>query len=819
MSWQLVAFLNGVIATAYLVIFWVILRGLVSTQQVTTNVLGLATALIFFTCGVHHGSHALHLVAPELGIGVTRGLAMRAAFGWQMVVWDAIGAGVALFYLSLRRSYGRLLRSPQMFEDSERRRYEERLERERASLAEAQAVTHLGSWERDLATGARIWSEEMFRIMGWERGEPPASFQALLDTVVADDRDLFRDAIELLASGGAELDLVFRVRRGNDGQLRYMHARGRLVSDGQGAPARICGTTQDVTDAHLAEVARREAEAGFRITVDHAPIGMALADLAPASRGRLLSANQALCDLVGRGSDELAGAMLGSLLHPDDAATLHHDLELLAIDSHARMEAQVRCLHADGQLVWASLVGASVPGDEYPQVAVFHLVDIGERKRFEGQLQQLADHDSLTGLFNRRRFDDELTRALAHASRYGEQGAVLMLDLDGFKVVNDTMGHSFGDELVSRIGRLLREALRETDVLARLGGDEFAVVLKGVDEAQAVAVADKILGVLRERAIVLSDHRHARVTGSIGVTTFDGTSALTGEELMVEADVAMYEAKDAGKDRAGVYRREQRPRERLSVRESWLARLRAALAQDGFALVAQPIVGICAEDVERFELLIRLRGDDGDLIPPAAFLHVAERFDLVQDIDRWVFEQAARLLARHAEDGWDIGLNVNFSAKTLSDPQILADMAAVLARHPVPPGRLVVEVTETAAIVNVDRARDVARGLRELGCGFALDDFGAGFASFYYLKHVTFDYLKIDGEFVRGLADNPTDRLVVQSVVQIAKGLGARTIAEFVGDDAALQRLRELGVDFGQGFLLGAPKPIADILPGLAASR
>ena len=162
---------------------------------------------------------------------------------------------------------------------------------------------------------------------------------------------------------------------------------------------------------------------------------------------------------------------------------------------------------------------------------------------------------------------------------------------------------------------------------------------------------------------------------------------------------------------------------------------------------------------------------------------------------------------------------MNFSAKTMSDPKILADLAAILARHPVPAGRLVVEVTETAAIVNIDRARDVAAGLRDLGCGFALDDFGAGFASFYYLKHVTFDYLKIDGEFVRGLSDSATDRLVVQSLVQIAKGLGAQTIAEFVGDAEALASLRELDVDFGQGYLLGRPQPIAEILPALATRR
>ena len=235
--------------------------------------------------------------------------------------------------------------------------------------------------------------------------------------------------------------------------------------------------------------------------------------------------------------------------------------------------------------------------------------------------------------------------------------------------------------------------------------------------------------------------------------------------------------------------------------------------------MAQPIVGICSNDVDRFELLLRLRGDDGELVPPGTFLYVAERFDLIQNIDRWVFEQAARLLSVHADAGCDIGLNVNFSGKTMSDLKILADMSAILGRHPIPENRLVVEVTETAAIVNIERAREVARGLRDLGCRFALDDFGAGFASFYYLKYLEFDYLKIDGEFIKKLDANTTDRLVVQSVVQIAKGLGAQTIAEFVSNDTVLGCLRELEVDYGQGYHLGRPEPIADILPAFSHAR
>ena len=565
MSWYVVAGLNAVIATAYLVIFWLILRGLQRTQQVSSNVLGLATALIFFTCGVHHGSHALHLVAPSLGIDEASGLAMRRAFGWQMAAWDAIGAAVALFYLSLRRSYGRLLRSPQMFEDADRRHYEERLERERASLAEAQAITHLGSWERDLATGERTWSREMYRILGISGPQEVLPRSHVLDAVVDADRAGVEAALDAAMTSGADIDVTLRIRRRDDGELRYLHLRGRLVRDEHGAPERIAGTAQDVTDAHFAEVARREAEARFRITVDHAPIGMALVGLSGSGRGRLLSVNKALCELLGRDAEELPGMALGALMHPEDATALRRDLELLTIDGGARTEAQVRCLHADGHLVWASLVGAAVPGELTPLYAVFHLVDIGERKRFEGQLQHLADHDSLTGLFNRRRFEEELDPPRSRTPRAtASRGAVLMLDLDGFKYVNDTMGHSYGDELVGRIARLLRESLRETDVLARIGGDEFAVVLEQVDERQAVAVAEKLLAALRERAIALSDHRHARVTGSIGVAIFDGDSVLTGEELVVEADIAMYDAKDAGKDQVSVYRRERARRERLA---------------------------------------------------------------------------------------------------------------------------------------------------------------------------------------------------------------------------------------------------------------
>jgi diguanylate cyclase (GGDEF)-like protein/PAS domain S-box-containing protein len=572
---------------------------------------------------------------------------------------------------------------------------------------------------------------------------------------------------------------------------------------------------RDITERVHEEQARQAAEEQLRITVEHAPIGVGLLELDPERRGRLVSANMAMATLLGVSVTAAADLTLGSVVHPDDGARLDNALKLLADSEISRDELEVRMTDADGHVAWVLLALAAVPGAPGPRRdhAVIHAMNIGERKRFEGRLQHLADHDSLTGLFNRQRFERELDRAVADSNRYGTPCVLLMIDLDGFKYVNDTLGHPAGDELVAKVGRLLRDSLRETDVVARIGGDEFAAIVTHTNQATGLVVCRKLLTALQDQAVMLSDRRQARVTASVGLTSFDGTPSVSAEELLVEADIAVYQAKEAGKNRVAVYSREDGERSRIVGRENWLARIRSAIETDGFELFVQPIRGIRAHDVEHFELLLRMHGEDGALILPSHFLASAERFDLVQGIDRWVFGQALGLLRRHHRDGHDIALSVNMSGKTLGDPDILGDLAAMIADCPVPTGRLIVEVTETAAITTIDRAREVAVGLRELGCRFALDDFGAGFASFYYLKHLEFDYLKIDGEFVKNLTQSATDQLVVKAVVDIARGLGARTIAECVNDAAAVRCLDALGVDFGQGYYLGEPAPLELALP------
>ena len=810
MTWQLGAALNAAIGLSYLAISWLIVSGLRRAGQLRSNRLALATAAIFLTCGVHHGGHTLHMLGPLFGADPA-GLAFRRAVTWQMDVWDLLGAAAAIYYLSLRRAYVRLLDQPEMFENLERRRYEEQLERERALLDEAQAVGRLGSWETDLVTGVRTWSNQLYEVMGLPPGAELVEDGAL-EVIHPEDRAAVLDAFAAARERGGDFEVSYR-RTGPNGEVRHLRTLGRVVLDDAGRPSRLVGTTQDVTNLVEAELARASAEDELRLTIDHAPIGVALVDLTPGRRGRLLTANRALSAITGHPIAELERMSLSGLIHPDEERRLTEELRRLAVEPNVRVELELRAFHADGHALWILLAGGSAPGRTR---AVFHLMDIGERKRFEGQLQHLADHDALTGLYNRRRFEAELSRVIAESARYERRGAVMLLDLDGFKFVNDTLGHSVGDELVTRLGAALRSAIRDTDVIGRLGGDEFAVILPDADETDALNVAEKLLGICRDRTVVAGRPGHrVRVTGSIGITLIEPTSQITAEELLVEADISMYEAKEAGKDQACVYRREHG--ERIVARESWLDRLRYALAEGRLELYAQPIVGICSNGLPRYELLLRMRGDDGELIPPGVFLYNAERFDLIQQIDRWVFGRAAELLHRYTAAGHQLMLSVNLSARTLTDNQLLADLSRLLDRHPILPGHLIVEVTETAAIVNIDRAREVARGIRQLGCRFALDDFGAGFASFYYLKHLEFDYLKIDGEFIKNLPTNTTDRLVVHSVVDIARQLGAETIAEFVGSDETVELLRTLGVGYGQGYHLGTPGPVDAVLPTLSA--
>ncbi|HET9073739.1 MAG TPA: EAL domain-containing protein [Solirubrobacteraceae bacterium] len=810
-AWTIGVGANLTIGACYLAICWLILRGLLRSGQLRGNPLAAATALIFFTCAVHHAGGAIHTLAPSLGLSDPAGLASRRSYTWQMDGWDVVGAAVGILYLSLRSLYGRLLETPAMFADLERERAQAAVASQRSALAEAQAIARLGSWSFDRQTQELRMSEEYLRLFGTT--DAAARAGTYLEVIHPEDRERVIGRRARLYDHGEPFDEIFRIQVPGRPEA-VLHALGQLEDGSVAGTGRVTGTVQDITEIERARHARLAAEERFRVAFDQGGVATALIGLDGDRRGHLLDVNEAYAHLLGTPLERLRNAPLRDWVHPEDRE-LGYDacLGRLAEGQASRLQYERQMLCGGRPL--ATLVTdvvIDVPGEA--RIVIEQAVDISERKRFESELRHLADHDALTGLFNRRRFEAELERALAHTRRYGTGGAVLALDLDGFKHVNDIFGHAAGDALVTRLAAALKRALRETDVVARTGGDEFAIILPGAGESEARRVAEKLLGEIRAHGTVIEGNRHVHVTSSVGITLYATRDRLAGEDLMVEADIAMYDAKAAGKDTVTVFARDEHRRERLVAHQNWIGRLRGAITENRLVLWAQPIVSLSGETLPRYELLLRMVGDDGDLIPPAPVLDSAERLGFVEEIDTWVLERAVALLeAHHREPGHELVLAVNVSAATLNAGRLVEVLERLLDAHPFPHERLVLEITETAAIANIDEVRELSHQLHHLGVRIALDDFGTGFATFYYLKHLSFDYVKIDGEFIRHLTENRTDQLVVASVVDIARGLGADTIAEFVHDDATLEMLRGFGVGYAQGYHVGRPAPVEELLP------
>jgi diguanylate cyclase (GGDEF)-like protein len=441
---------------------------------------------------------------------------------------------------------------------------------------------------------------------------------------------------------------------------------------------------------------------------------------------------------------------------------------------------------------------------------VWSFRDITDRDRFESELLYLADHDVLTGLFNRRRFEQDVARQVAYAARYGTGGAVLLLDLDDFKDVNDTLGHRAGDQLLKEVASLLAERLRSTDVVARLGGDEFALLLPEADVADARVTAEAVLEAIRHHRSSFRD-RHVRVTASVGIALVNDVDDDGEDEPLGRADIAMYEAKECGRDRCAVYV-SQAHRESVDARLTIIDRIRGALENDRLQIYCQPILNLRTDAISQYELLLRMVTEDGQILLPKEFLGTAERYGLMNDIDRWVVNQAIALVSDQEAQGDRLQLEVNLSAKSLSDPQFPEWVEQRLAGSGIDASCLIFEITETAAIANMDEAKNFVNRLTRLGCRFALDDFGAGFGSFHYVKYLPIDYLKIDGDFIRNVTRSSTDQSVVKAIVQLARGLGKKTVAEFVGDESTVLLLREYGVDYVQGYHLGRPRPVREVL-------
>jgi diguanylate cyclase (GGDEF)-like protein/PAS domain S-box-containing protein len=679
---------------------------------------------------------------------------------------------------------------------SRRRRAEERLARHEALLADAEDLAGAGSFEVDLRTGKREWSGGMYRVLGLAPGAPP-SVEEMLARMHPRDRVTLEEGLKPLSSGASQqLCEHIRIAR-PDGDVRWLEFLARVEVDGFGTPRRLLGTVRDVTEEEQARHARDLLSYVVDSTDD--------AILTKSSDGTITSWNRGAERLYGYTAEEAVGRSVSMLVAPElmeDQVRLTR--RVFAGESIRHYETER--VHSNGSTVAVSLTLSPVR-DRTGEIVSAAVIarDVTERRRYERRLQHLADHDPLTGLFNRRRFEAELRREVSRSERSGEALTVLSLDLDGFKAINDSAGHAAGDTVLASVARALQGHVRDSDFLARLGGDEFAVLLPGADLAAARSAAEHLLDTLHGCRVEI-EGTPFRVTASIGGVV-RGPGAGRSEELVVGADLAMYEAKQQGRDRIAIFSAEQAQAARADARLSWSQRIRHALEHDGLLLHWQPIVELASGDVSHGELLLRMCSDGG-IVLPAAFLQAAERLGLIHAIDRWVVQRAIQLLATGAGPAAR-PLSANLSGETVAgDRELLGLIERELDATGVDPSMLIFEVTETAAIANIADARMFAQGLHELGCRLALDDFGTGFGSFYHLKHLPVDFLKIDREFVHNLPRSEVDQRLVRSIVDVAHALEVSTVAESVGDEATIELLREIGVDYIQGFHVAEPMPV-----------
>ncbi|KQV54234.1 MULTISPECIES: EAL domain-containing protein [unclassified Duganella] len=483
------------------------------------------------------------------------------------------------------------------------------------------------------------------------------------------------------------------------------------------------------------------------------------------------------------------------------------------LDEVCRLEGEGGALHVlagDGELLPVDLSEASIhapDGTAIGQVIVLH--DASEARRHAAQLSYQATHDELTDIMNRREFERRLRELLA-ALRQGGGGehAVLYLDLDRFKIINDTSGHAAGDELIKQVSQLLQATLRERDIVGRLGGDEFGIMLTQCSHEDALRVAEKV------RKAVVDLHfawgvRSYRIGVSIGLVLLDSRSSSL-KEVMKSADAACYMAKEKGRNRIHLYSDDDAE---LSVRQTEMeavSRIRAALENDRFCLHLQTIAPLRPGGRAHAEVLVRMLDEEGGLVPPMAFIPAAERYDLMPLLDRWVIRHAFEALAQQpAGTSWAI----NLSGASVCDDDLLEFVLEQQRLTGVALEDVCFEITETAAVANLAQAATLIQDLQAQGARFALDDFGAGMSSFAYLKHLPVDYVKIDGSFIKGILHSPTERAMVESINQIAHVMGKQTIAEFVEDDAVLACLRAMGVDFAQGYGVGRPEPLPAAQP------
>ncbi len=556
---------------------------------------------------------------------------------------------------------------------------------------------------------------------------------------------------------------------------------------------------KEADERHVEEL--KESESRFHSAFTHAAIGMALV----STDGRFIQANKSFCDMLGRTLPELLAAQLAGLVNPDDAGALQGPIDRLVKGELASVHTEVRGVHRDGSDVWMAL-NISLARDW--QFRTHNLIvqaqDISARRRAEAELYHNAYHDSLTQLSNRTHFNEQLNRAIARVQRHPEQRfAVMYLDFDRFKMVNDSLGHKAGDELLVNVAKRLKTMLRPTDVLARLGGDEFAILVEDLNrQRDAVELTERIQKEL-QKPVQLGSMEVA-ISASIGIT-FSTNGYQTSDQIIRDADIAMYKAKSKGKAQYALF--DSSLHQHVTAQLQLESELRRALGQGQIYLEYQPICELRGRKLVGFEALVRWNHPERGLLEPATFIPVAEETGLIVPLGNWVLTEACRQMRewKAIRDSEGLRMSVNVSSLQLTHPDFVAHVHHALQAAEMTPAQLTLEVTESVLMDGIENAVSTLTALRHMGVTLSIDDFGTGYSSLSYLATLPIDALKVDRSFIERMSRDGEGSEIVKAIFKLGQALSKQVYAEGIETGQQLTLLQELGCEFGQGFLISKP--------------
>jgi diguanylate cyclase (GGDEF)-like protein/PAS domain S-box-containing protein len=674
----------------------------------------------------------------------------------------------------------------------------------RCRLEAAIDLAGLATWEMDVATGLVYWSPAMFTMFGLEPS-PDAPKAGLHNTVVeeADRLNLEKMATDCIATQKPGTTIVRA--RWPDGTRRWLWTRMDVATDAAGNVTTLFGNTQDITEREEAAQTLAASEQHFRVAFDNAPIGMSMINLAPGCEGDYLRANAEFCAMVGYSPEELVALTMADLTHLDDVEQDRARLREITDGTTTNVAFDKKFRRKDGDTVfaWVTSSVAFGPAGE-PLFLITHAVDMTMRRQQQAELERLALTDTLTGLANRTLLTDRLDQALARLQRIDGSCAVLMLDVDRFKLVNDSLGHQVGDALLVEVARRIEAVSRADSTVARLGGDEFVVLVEGLDDSDAVHhIAARLLETLRRPYIIDDAADSLVVTVSIGISVATTADRSHGD-LFREADLALYRAKDSGRDQYALF--DSALRSRVEARMDAENLLRRALAEGHVTPFFQPLIDMATGRISSVEGLARIALPDGRIVAPVDFVDVAEETGLIVELDARMFELGMRQFADWSAEP-DVHLrsiSTNVSARSLEDPTFVDRMRRAMTWYGVEGCSIRMEITERSLLAPSPVVVESLRRVAELGILVGLDDFGTGYSALAYLQRFDLSFLKIDRSFVSQLG-NHRDDAVVAAVIDLAHALELIVVAEGVETVEQLAALRSMGCDRAQGYLMGRP--------------